>query len=76
MKANKVRAALEKVKGMKTVVVDSTATAWMKTTDDKKPSREAISAALKPLRSSISTLEKVTQPKPAVVYKLVVDGVG
>lgn len=57
--------------GITWVEVDSTATAWMKTEGDKKPSKDAIEKAI---RKGVRSLEKVTRKVPAAEYVVTLEG--
>lgn len=64
---------------MTAVVVDTTAICVF-TMDAAKnedgPARKTVEEALKPLKITAGKFEKVTRPKAAAVYEVVVDGLG
>ena len=61
--------------GVTSITVDSTATAWITTKDDKEPAREAMQKLLG-RRHEVSTVTKTTRAKSLAKYELVVGGVG
>ena len=58
---------------MTSLVVDSTATAYIMTKGDEAPSKEAMSGLMPP-GTGVKKLEKVVRPKTKVVYELAMTG--
>lgn len=64
---------------MKAVEVDTTAICVFTMNPDKSdagPAKKDVDEALKKLKFTAGKVEKVTRPKPAAVYEVVVDGLG
>ena len=61
--------------GVTSITVDSTATAWITTKDDKEPSKAEMQRLLG-RRHGVSEVTKTTRAKSLKKYELVVGGVG
>ena len=63
---------MRKVKGLRSVVVDTTATAEFKVKGGAAPDRKAIEAAISP--RGVKTLAKVKRPKKTAIWEVKVKG--
>lgn len=61
--------------GVSSITVDSTATAWITTKDDKEPSRDAMNKLLG-RRHQVSDVVKTSRAKSLAKYELVIGGMG
>jgi copper chaperone CopZ len=73
--ANKARAALSQVKGVESVIVDTTARAVLRMKDDAKPSEKTLNSAVEKMGMKVKKLQKRKIPIAAAVYKIRVEGV-
>ena len=61
--------------GVTSITVDSTATAWITTKDDKEPARAEMQRLLG-RRHKVTAVTKTVRAKSLAKYELVVGGVG